>query len=333
VIPTAFLPRRLQVAIGFVVALGAIGVVGFTVEGHESVIDALLTTVSAISTVGYSPPRPLDTGGKALALLLIVGGLVGIALVISALTEYFMEGQLQGAWERRKMDKAILEMQDHFIISGFGRVGQEVAKQLAQASTQFVVLDINPATLSIARDCGYVYVEEDASHDSILRQVGIERARGLLACADSDMNNVYVTLTARYLNSSLYIVARAAHEDAVAKLRAAGADRVISPYVMAGRHMAQVAVDPLVAEHLDLLFDGTRIGVSIQELPISEESPLSGRTIKDLHRAELGGAYVVALDRDGHRMHHVEPELVVLPGDQLLVVGSGDYVRKLSTIS
>jgi voltage-gated potassium channel len=326
------IPRRLVIGFAFVVVLVVLGVAGFMVLDHESFLDALLTTVSAISTVGYSPPRPLGAEGKILAVVLILGGLFGIALVISVLTEYFMEGHLRGAWERRRMDKEIAKLREHFIISGFGRVGQEVARSFAPAHIPFVVVDINETSLNAARAAGYLYVQADASRDEVLQAVGVERAKGLIACADSDAKNLYVTLTARAANPDLFIVARAAFADAQPKLYKAGANRVVSPYVMAGRHMAQMAADPPLADSLNLLFDGRPIGVLIRELRAAEMPELIGHTIKDLHDTILEGAFVLAIDRGADRIQSVGPDLVVGPDDRLLVVGSGAQLERAATI-
>src|SRR5438270_2994151 len=150
--------RYLLGGLVFLVALVLGGVIRFMAIEHETFIDAVLTTVSAVSTVGYSPPRPLSVQGKVLAIFLITGGLMGIAVVISLLTEYFMEGHLHGAWERARMDRAISKLRDHFIIVGFGRVGKEVARQLAAARHPFVVVDANERALEEARAAGYTYL-------------------------------------------------------------------------------------------------------------------------------------------------------------------------------
>lgn len=328
----SLVPRRLIIGFGFVVALIVVGVAGFMYLDHETFLDALLTTVSAISTVGYSPPRPLGTPGKLLAVGLILGGLFGIALVISVLTEYFMEGHLRGAWEQRKMDKEIGRLRDHYVISGFGRVGQEVARTFVNADVPFVVVDVNDSALVAARTAGYLFVQEDATRDEVLQTVGIQRAKGLIACADSDTKNVYVTLAARSANPDLFIVARAAFADAQSKLYKAGANRVVSPYVMAGRHMAQMAADPPLADSLHLLFDGKEIGVRIREIRVSESRELAGRTIKDLHDTDLEGAFVLAVDRGDERIQNVGPDFVLGPDDRLLVVGSGAQLQRLATI-
>ncbi|MBV9282254.1 MAG: NAD-binding protein, partial [Chloroflexi bacterium] len=297
----ALVPRRVIIGIAFVCLLIVVGVVGFATLEHESILDALLTTVSAISTVGYSPPRPLSAPGKILAILLILGGLFGIALVISSLTEYFMEGHLYGAWARRRMDTAIANLRDHFIICGFGRVGREVAHSLSRDGVPFVVLDINEQAAAAARAAGFLFVEEDGSHDSALLSVGISRARGLIACGDSDSNNVYVTLTARAISPDIFIVARAAYPDAEPKLYRAGANRVVSPYVMAGRYMAQMAAEPLLANYVNLLFDGRELGVRIQEFRVRDVPQLQGRSVRDARTSFLHGAFVLAVDRGQER--------------------------------
>lgn len=316
----------------FLAALIVGGVIGFMTIEHESFIDAVLTTVSAVSTVGYSPPRPLSVAGKILAIVLILGGLTGIAVVISLLTEYFMEGHLHGAWERARMDRSISRLHDHFIIVGFGRVGKEVARQLAAAKRPFVVVDTNEQALENAQALGYPYRSGDAASNEVLAALGVDRAAGLIACADSDVQNVYVTLTARTVNPSLLIIARAAYADAEPKLYNAGADRVISPYVMAGRQIAQIAANPRLADYLNLLFDGKQIGVQIIELRVEDMPDIAGKRVSDLHRSLLHGAFVLAIDRGNDRLEHIEAEEVIRPGDRLLLVGSGAAMQKLVTI-
>jgi voltage-gated potassium channel len=308
------------------------GVTGFSTIEHESVLDAILTTISAISTVGYAPPRPLDTAGKILAIALITGGLISSALVISLMTEYFVEGHLLGAWERRRMERGIGKLTNHYIIVGFGRVGREVARQLSHGRQRFVVVDINPEALDGARAAGYLFCEGDPSNDDVLHEVGVSRAKGLIACADSDVRNVYVTLAARSINPDLFIIARAAYADAEPKLYNAGADRVISPYVMAGRQIAQIATNPRLADTLSLLFDGKQIGVRILELRVDDMPELAGRRVGELHKSVLHGAFVLAIDRGEERMEYVSPDEIVGPQDRLLVVGSGDALQKLATI-
>jgi voltage-gated potassium channel len=309
-----------------------LGVAGFAHFEHEALLDALLTTISAISTVGYSPPRPLSSAGKILALVLIIGGLIGLALVISSLTEYFLEADLPAALERRRMEKSIAQLVDHFIISGFGRVGREVALQFVRAGIPFVVVDHNEQAVSRAAAAGYLHVREDASHDETLQRVRIQRARGLIACADSDFSNVYVTLSARAANANLFIVARAAQQDAEPKLFKAGANRVVSPYVMAGQHMAELAARPLVADYLNLLFDGKEIDVRIQEVAVESSGELAGKSVREVLGTSLAGAFVLALDRQGERILTVGPDLILRAGDRLLVVGSGEQLGKLATI-
>jgi len=224
-------------------------------------------------------------------------------------------------------------LKDHFIIPGFGRVGTGVALTLRDTGFPFVVVDPNPDAVARAAQAGYLYLEADAAHDEVLLEAGIERACGLIACADSDGNNIYVTLTARSLSPNLFIVARAAYADVEPKLYKAGASRVVSPYVMAGRHMAALAARPLVADYLNFLFDGWQIDAQIREVAVDERSPLARKPVRELPNTALAGAFVLALDRNGERIQQVGPDVVVQPGDRLLVVGSGAQLQKLATIS
>jgi voltage-gated potassium channel len=230
------------------------------------------------------------------------------------------------------MDRTVSRLRDHFIIVGFGRVGKEVARQLSAARRSFVVVDTNEQPLEDARAAGYAYFPGDASSNEVLSAVGIDRAAGLIACADSDVQNVYVTLTARTANPSLHIIARAAYADAEPKLYNAGADRVISPYVMAGRQIAQIAANLRLADYLNLLFDGKQIGVQIMELRVDDMPEIAGKPVSDLHRTHLHGAFVLAIDRGNDRLEDVAAEEVVRPGDRLLLVGSGAVMQKLATI-
>jgi voltage-gated potassium channel len=191
---------------------------------------------------------------------------------------------------------------------------------------------VNDGPILEAQEAGYLFVREDASHDEVLQRVGIKRARGLIACADSDANNVYVTLTARAANPNLFIVARAAYEDAQPKLYKAGANRVVSPYVMAGRRMAHMAADPTMADSLTFLFDGQEIGMRIREVRVADRPELAGRTIRDLRDSALDGGFVLAVDRGGERIEQIGADFEVGPDDRLLVVRSGAQPPKLATI-
>lgn len=314
-------PRGLIAGFVLLAVIVVAGVIGFIIAGLTPV-DAVLTTVSAVLTEGYSPTHPLTTGAKVFTTVLILAGVGTGVYVLGSVTEFLVEGGLQGSWQQRRMIRQMERLHDHFIISGFGRVGQQAAMQLESSGVPFIVVDANPATIAVARDRNLLYFEGDATRNTVLEAVGIERARGLLACADSDVNNVYVTLSARGLNAELYIVARAAGSGAERNLYNAGASRVVSPYSMAGNRMAHLAVQPLAADYIDVVIHGQDLGMQIEERVIPEGSPLVNRTVGDIRKRELGGGHVLAVEHDGELITFVEDELIIAAADRILVAGT-----------
>lgn len=315
-------PRRLITGGAVLVGLLVAGAVGFMVAGL-SPIDAAVSAVSAITTVGYFPGGPLSPAAKVFTMVLVLAGVGTGIYVLGSLTEFLIEGGVRGSWQQRRRRKQMDGLTDHYIISGFGRVGRRSAEQLRRKSdTPFVVVDTTPSAIAFAREAGYLYYEGDATRPAILEAVHIGRARGLLACADSDAINVYVTLTARSLNSSLYIVARTSEPDAEDRLLAAGASRVICPYTMAGNRMAHLAVQPLAADYIDIVIQGQNLGVQIEERLLPPGSPLGNRTVGDIRRKELAGAQILAMQHDNQLITSINDGLVVTPGDRILVAGT-----------
>ncbi len=320
-----FVPRGLLVGVVLLGIIVMAGILGLIVAGL-SPIDAVLTTVSAVTTVGFFPAQKLSTSAKAFTTALILVGVGTGIYVLSSLTEFLVEGGLHGSWKRRRMSRLMERLTDHYIISGFGRVGQQVATQLESSTIPFIVVDANPETIEVARDRNLVYFEGDATRNAVLEAVGISRARGLLACADSDVNNVYVTLSAHALNPSLYIVARAAGPEAEQNLYNAGASRVVSPYTMAGNRMAHLVVQPLAADYLDVVIHGRDLGVQIEERVVLPGASLVQRTIGDIRTSELAGGHVLAVEHDGQLTTFVDDDLVIAANDRILVAGTREQL-------
>lgn len=319
------LPRRLLAGVGFLALIIALGIAGFMLAGL-SAVDALLTTVSAVTTVGYASPRTLSTSAKVFNAVLILAGVGTGIYVLGSLTEFLVEGGLHGSWRRRKAVRQMQELDDHYIISGFGRVGQRVATQLTAANAPFVIVDTNLETIAVAQGHGYLCHEGDATRNVVLEAVGVKRARGLLACADSDVHNVYVVLAARALNPDLYIVARAADPDAEQNLYNAGASRVVSPYTMAGNRMAHLAVQPMAADFIDVVIHGQNLGVQIEERVIPAGGPLVNRAVGNIRTRELAGGHVLAVEHEGRLITFVEDDLILAANDRILVAGTSEQL-------
>lgn len=237
--------RRLRwVAVALVLVL-AIGIVGYmTIEGW-SFLDALYMTVVTISTVGYEEVQPLSDGGRVFSIVLIIGGVGVMFYGATSFIQYLVEGHLGNILGSRRMKEKFSKLKGHIILCGYGQVGRELARTLQTEEVPFVVVDLNQEATARAADDGYLSVHGDATRDDVLNESGIEQARGLVAAAGSDADNVFVTLSAKGIRPDLVVVARASSEESESKLRRAGADRVILPLRLGGRRMAMLALHPL----------------------------------------------------------------------------------------
>jgi voltage-gated potassium channel len=215
-------------------------------------------------------------------------------------------------------------LSDHYLVCGFGRVGRQVARDLQAAGAAFVVIDSNPESLEAAAAAGIPHVEGEASNDDLLRRAGIQRARALMACVDSDAENVFITLTARELRPDLTIVARASGEEAEQKLRRAGAQRVVSPYKSSGSEMARLALHPQVAGVFDVSAE-----YRMEEIEVTPGSPAAGRPLADV----AGPAIVAAMRRPGVGLTPQPPgDTVLEPGDVLIAMGPADAMDRLEAL-
>jgi voltage-gated potassium channel len=219
-----------------------IGLFGYTQVEKWPLLDSVYMLVITLSTVGYREVHELSPFGKVLTMFLILGGVSTAIYAAGSAVEMIVEGELLGYRGRKRMEKKIKEMRDHYIICGFGRVGLQVAAEFEKAKIPYVVIDSKRETAAELEPKGIPYLIGDITQDSNLEEAGIRSAKGLIASADSDTANVYVTLSARVLNPHLFIVARAGNVDSEEKLKKAGANKVISPYFTAGLHMAETAI-------------------------------------------------------------------------------------------
>lgn len=290
-----------------------------------SISDALYMTVITLTTVGFKEVRELDDAGR---LITMAGAFSGAALIfggVGIMAESLMADLTSGRRERRRMQRTVDEMTGHYIVCGYGRVGSTVARELRQAGRDVVVLDVYPDSVERARGDGYAVVEGDATDDAILGLAGIERATGLIASIDSDANNVYVVLSARTLNPALFIVGRAAAKSAEAKLAHAGADRIVSPYVMAGRRIAELATRPAVVDFIDAALSPAQLTFSIEQRRIAPGGPFDGRTVSEL--ADRGIFTLAVVRGPGDLDPHPPRDRRLNAGDEIIVSASSETLR------
>lgn len=220
------------------------GTVGYSLIEHWTLVDAFYMTVITISTVGFTEVHPLDVAGKLFTSGLIAGGVGTMLYAFGVFAETLSEGHFVEYRRWRRMERDIDKLREHFIVCGYGRTGTRIAKEFDAEQIPYVVIDQNPEAVARLRVEQRLHIEGDAASEEILKAAGIEHARGLISAVDSDERSVYITLTARSLNKNLHIIARAGQEESIRRLRLAGADRVVNPYLMAGHRMAEFAVHP-----------------------------------------------------------------------------------------
>jgi voltage-gated potassium channel len=243
--------RHVRILLVAVLGAVALGTAGFVVLEGWSVGDALYQTVTTLTTVGFREVHELDGAGRIWAMVVAIAGVAIIFGSIGIVSEYLVDEVASGRREARSMMRSVEATADHFIPCGYGRVGAAVARELAHAGQTVVVVDTDEASREQAAGDGHQVVPGDAIEDATLEAAGIRRARGLVACVDTDSENVFIVLSARQLNPDLFIVARANATETEAKLQRVGANRVVSPYGTAGRRIAELAVGPRVIDFID----------------------------------------------------------------------------------
>jgi voltage-gated potassium channel len=299
------------------------GMIGFAAAEDTSLWVGFVWSLDTIATVG-SIPSPETTSGQVLKVVLIVLGVGTLFYALVALTEFFVAGHVTGLVEERRRQRLVDGLSDHYLVCGFGRVGRQVVRDLRAAGASFVVIDRNPDSLQAAEEVGAPYVVGEAADDQLLRQAGIERARALIACADSDAENVFITLTARELRPDMTVVARASGDEAGQKLHRAGAQRVVSPYKSSGSEMARLALHPQVAGVVDVAPE-----FRLEEIEVTPDCPGAGRPLADL----AGSAIIAALrESDGTLVPQPAGETVVQPGDVVIAIGTASTLDRLETL-
>jgi len=321
--------RRITIAVIGLVVVTVIGTVGYLVLGF-TFLEALYQTVTTVSTVGFREVRPLTPAGEIFTIVLIVLGVGTVLYNLGVILEAVTEGHLREHLERRHMDGVIAAMSGHVIVCGYGRVGRSATEYLIAGGHQVVVVDNDAERLEqlgsdLAHLCG------DVTNDAVLRDAGIDRACALIAALDTDADTVYVTLSARAIQPGLVIIARARTTGSKAKLLLAGATRAINPQRIGGRRMAVFALQPDVAEFLDVVMHDEDLDFRIQEVHVESGSSLDGRSLGELALRERTGALLLAIRRGYGQPFEPNPAgaLVVPPGAVLIALGTQSELKRL----
>jgi len=271
--------------------------------------------------------------GEVITIVLILAGMAIYGYLASSVVELIAHGVLTGAMSERRRRRMVDRTKDHYIICGYGRVGRQVADEFRDASVPFVVLDFNPEVIEIARERGVPYIDGSGTNDVDLAEAGLDRALGLVASADSDVDNLYITVSARSERPDITIVARASTEDAASKMLRAGADRVVQPYASAGQEIAKLMLKPQVAAFLDIVSRHGGPDLRFEEIEITSACPQAGRTIRQTRVRHETGALIVALKKaDGSFDTTPDPDAELNAGDVLIAVGTKEELKALEEL-
>ena len=306
-----------------------IGTAGFHyVEGWPW-FDGLYMVVTTLTTIGYQEVHPLSHTGRIFNVFVILSGVSLLVLGIGALSQALLEFELQSFFGRRRMERDIARLKDHFIICGMGRVGRSVARELARKPASFIIIENAENKRQKFASENWLVLAGDGTQEETLREAQIERASGLIAATTTDATNLYIVLTARGLNPRLKIIARASEDAAEKHLLTAGANSVVSPYSFAGQRIAQSLLRPHVVSFLDTATTHLGMDLEIGEVHITPGSMFAGKTLETSRIRQERGVIVLAIKRrDGMRFNPA-PDERIEPDDCLIAMGEPTQLRQL----
>jgi len=308
-----------------VITFGTAGYMG--IEGWNF-LDSLYMTIITLATVGFREVHDLSFKGKLFTIFLIFGGVGTVLYALSTGARVILEGELKAIFGRKKLEKKIKELRDHYIICGYGRMGKIISKELKLEGVKFVVIEKNP--VSLEENENVLLLSGDATRDNILREAGVEKARGLISVLPTDAENLLVVLSARGLNPDILIVARAAEEDSEQKFLRAGATKVVSPYHIGGLRMAHTVLKPTVVDFIEFATRSGNIELQMQEILIQEGASLLGMTLEECGIGRDLGVIVVAIKQStGDTRFNPTFKSTIKPGDTLIALGE---VSKLKVV-
>ena len=324
--------KKLLLTIGLIILIISFGIIGYmSIEGW-SFFDSLYMTIITLTTVGYKEVHDLSLKGQLFTILLIIGGVGTVFYALSTGAKIILEGELQEIFGRKRLEKRIKGLTDHFIVCGYGRMGKIICRELRENNIAFIAIEKTPETLEEKGDT-LIFVG-DATKDEVLKELGIERARGLISVLPTDAENLYVVLSARGLNPGLMIVARAGEEGSEQKLIRAGADRVVSPYHIGGLRIAHTVLKPAVVDFIEFATKSGNLDLQMEEIVIQENSGLVGQTLDECGFGRDLGIIVVAIKTtSGDMKFNPTFRSNVSAGDTLIALGEASKLKILEDMA
>jgi voltage-gated potassium channel len=331
--PTAVRRLRIGEMIAAVAVAIAFGALGFHLLEGWSIVDSLYVAAQTVTTVGYGDVVPSTLKGRLFATVFMLGGVGVVLYALTATVQSIVQSELVATFGQRRRARKVSKLRDHFVICGAGRVGSHLMRNLLGSAETFIVIERDPQKVAELTDLGMVVLVRDATLEETLREAGVEHARGLAACLPDDADNVYVVLTARDLNPRLHIVARAAEEQAEAKLIRAGANRVVAPTIIGGHRMAVALTKPAVDDFIDSI-TANKLELAFEQLEVDPGSILIGLKLRETNiRSELDIAIVSIRRSNGQTLFNPSGEVIIEGGDILIAIGKAESVMKLNSMA
>ena len=296
-------------------------------------LDAIYMTFITITTVGYNEIHPLNSLGRMFTIGIAITGIASLFYLFTIVMDQLVSFRLSEKREQRKMQEAIDELNNHIILAGLGRMGRRAATELAGEGKAFVVIDEDDDAIQFATEQGYLYVSGEASEDHVLEQAGIQKAQGLIATTSNDASNAFIVMSAKALNPKLLVIARAESEASTRKLIKAGADRVLDPYTIGGRRLANLFLHPAAVDFLETTIKRGKVRLDVADFEVLADSEFVGKSLLELDVRKRCGVNILAILRLGDPVINPDGDFRLEVGDQLIALGTQEQLGKLEEIA
>ncbi len=324
--------KKLFLSLWLIIFINALGVIGYMVIEGWNFRDSLFMTVITITTVGYGEVHELTAAGEIFTIVLLVFGVGIILYLLGTAAKLLLEGELEDLIGRKRLERKINELRDHYIICGFGRMGKTIAKEFSSRGIDILIIEKN-AVPDIEKG-ELLILEGDANNEEVLKSAGIEKAKGLISVLSSDAENLFLVLSARDLNPNLFIVTRASEESSERKILRAGADRVVSPYFTGGIRIANSILKPAVVDFIEYATKSGNLELQLEEILLSENSKFKNLTLENTAIGRDLGIIIVAIKRhDGTMEFNPNSSSLINSGDTLVALGESGKLRRLESLA